>query len=91
MIDYAPDLALIRVLARGHGASWINIDADGHLYEETLPSYDDDGAITLPTETLARSMLSHVRATTRGVRMVLPNYDYLRMLEYGVTDLECAG
>lgn len=38
--DRHPDLALIRALARGFDAEWINLDVDGVVCSDILPVYD---------------------------------------------------
>ena len=83
LADSAPDLALLRVLARGLRATWINIDCDGDIYTETLPTYDDDGTISLPTDLSAPAGLFDIRKVEFGVEMAWPSLGYLLSLAFG--------
>lgn len=85
LYDRFPDLVLIRALARGLEAQWINIDADGVVYSDILPSYDDRGGVTLPTAEGWSEALSTVTKTARGVEMVMPSREVLEMIEAGQT------
>lgn len=85
LLERAPDLVLIQALARGLHAEWINIDMDGVVCSDILPSYDDDGEITLPTGNGWRDALSAVGTNCWGTPMVVPTREVLEIIEAGRT------
>lgn len=85
LIETFPDLVLIRSLARGLGAEWINIDVDGVIYADILPVYNDDGEITPPTGEGWKDALSQTGLSANGVEMITPSREVLEMIEAGQT------
>lgn len=85
LYDRFPDLVLIRTLARGLGAEWINIDVDGVIYADVLPVYGDDGEVARPSAEGWNEALGTVGKTVRGVDMIIPSREMLEMIEAGQT------
>jgi len=88
-----PDLVLIQALARGLGAEWINIDRDGVEYSDILPTYDDNGIVSVPSADGWRDALNRVGVNYWGAPVVLPERGTLEIIEAGQTpgqDLEDA-
>lgn len=85
LFERAPDLVLIQALARGLRAEWINFDVDGVECSDILPSYDDDGEITLPTGEGWRDALSEIGANYWDELMVVPSREVLEIIEAGQT------
>lgn len=84
-----PDLVLIRALARGVGAEWVNIDQDGVTYSDILPVYDYSGINRLPpqpptsqgwAEALSQTGLNH-----RDDLIIVPSRETLEQIEAGQT------
>lgn len=84
-----PDLVLIRALARGLKAEWINIDQDGVEYINILPTYGSEGVtrgvLQTPSddgwsEALAQTGLNH-----RDNLIVVPSRATLEQIEAGQT------
>lgn len=46
--DRFPDLTIIRAIARGQGAEWVNFDDDGVVCSDILPVYDGSMPVALP-------------------------------------------
>lgn len=85
MISRMPDIVLIQALARGLQAEWINIDTDGPVCDGILPSYDDNGFVTLPTADGWKDSLSRMAEATDGHMMVMPAEEVLATIEAGQT------
>lgn len=83
--ERAPDLVLLRALARGLKADWINIDRDGPEYSKILPSYGSGGFITPPSDSQWREALSEVGQFPSGAEIVRPSLAVLSMIEAGQT------
>lgn len=82
--DRFPDLVLLRAFARGLGAAWLNIDADGTRYCDLLPSYHD-GSIFVPTDEHWAEALSCISASADGHLIVVPARSTLEIIEAGQT------
>lgn len=85
LLERYPDLVLIRALARGLGAEWINLDRDGIEYSDLLPTYDDEGVASTPTADGWRDALSGVGTNFLGKAMVIPDRATLEIIEAGQT------
>lgn len=46
--DRFPDLTIIRAIARGQGAEWVNLDDEGVVCSDILPVYDGSAPLALP-------------------------------------------
>lgn len=46
--DRFPDLTIIRAIARGQGAEWVNIDDEGVVCCDILPVYDGSMPVLMP-------------------------------------------
>ncbi|MEP3666551.1 MAG: hypothetical protein ABJN42_07435 [Roseibium sp.] len=85
LIDRMPDLVLIRALARGLNAAWINIDNDGDTYDDILPVYNDFGGIaSTPTADGWREALSDEGMNIYG-EMIMVSREVLEIIEAGQT------
>lgn len=82
--DRHPDLVMIRALARGLGAEWINIDVDGVEYSDILPIYRDR-AIELPTGNGWRDAFSEIGMNSNGSPAVVAPMEVLEVVEAGQT------
>lgn len=85
LIERVPDLVLVQALARGLGAEWISFDADAVEYTDILPSYDDDGEITIPTGDGWREALGTVGTNYWDSPVVMPTREVLEIIEAGQT------
>jgi hypothetical protein len=85
LYERMPDLVMIRALARGLGAEWINIDQDGVEYADILPVYDDYGQVNLPGRDGWKDAFSTMGETYEGATMVMPTRAVLEVLEAGQT------
>lgn len=89
LLERHPDLVLIRALARGQGAEWINVDQAGLEYDDILPSYDDNGTVTAPTGEGWCDALEVLPGDEH--LFVWPSYEVLKTIEQGgVPGLEAA-
>lgn len=79
-----PDLVLIRALARGQGAEWINIDRDGINYMDILPSYDGS-EIIVPTGDGWKDALSTLGGNWIGSSIIVVDRATLEIIEAGQT------
>lgn len=84
LLELHPDLVLVRTLARGLGATWLNIDCDGIEYTDILPTYDGD-EVTIPTGDGWSSALSTIAEASSGHEMVVPDVRILEVIEAGQT------
>lgn len=83
--DRAPDVVLIRALARGLKAEWINIDTDGSVYNDILPMYGRGGHIDPPQDPQWKAALSDQGTLISGAEVVKPTAGVLSMIEAGQT------
>jgi hypothetical protein len=82
LFKMAPDLVLLRAVARGQGAAWLNIDRDAPIYGDFLPVYDEDTLI-MPQDEDWASGLSDTMEDAQGRTLVLPSREALRLIEAG--------
>ena len=80
-----PDLVLIRALARGLKAEWINFDRDGVEYADILPIYSETGVETTPTKDGWAEALSTRSYNAYGLEAIVPTREVLEMIEAGQT------
>jgi hypothetical protein len=85
LYERAPDLVLLRALARGLKAEWINIDYDGVEYADILPRYGSDGYIEMPYDPNWQAALERKMAFPSGAEIVQPVPAVLSMIEAGQT------
>lgn len=83
--DRAPDIVLIRALARGLRVEWINVDTDGDAYNDFLPVYGRGGYIDPPRDPQWRAALSDHGTLISGAEVVKPTASVLSMIEAGQT------
>lgn len=84
--DRHPDLVMIRALARGLGAEWVNVDIDGVECCDILPIYRDR-AIELPTGEGWRDALSEIETNSNGNAAVVASPEVLEIIEAGQTPM----
>lgn len=88
-LESFPDLVLIRAMARGLKADWINIDVDGVEYTDVLPSYGHDGVarnvVQTPSEPGWADALGETGLNHRDNLIVRPSRDTLEKIEAGQT------
>ncbi len=82
LFKMAPDLVLLRAVARGQGAAWLNIDRDAPIYGDFLPVYDEDIVMTPRDEDWAPG-LSDTVEDALGRILVVPSRETLRLIEAG--------
>ncbi len=82
LFGMAPDLVLLRAVARGQEAAWLNIDRDAPIYSDFLPVYDEDSLI-MPQEESWAEGLSDTMQTALGNTYVVPSREALRLIESG--------
>lgn len=84
-----PDLVLIRSLARGLKADWVNVDADGVEYTDVLPTYGHDGVargvVQTPSEPGWAEALGQTGLNHRDNLIVTPTRETLEKIEAGQT------
>ena len=78
--DRFPDLALIRALARGQVAEWINFDQDGVEYADLLPIYDGTQEVELPRHPFWSGAMMRKIMTTSGVDIIQASPETLDMI-----------
>ena len=82
LYSMAPDLVLLRALARGQRAAWLNIDRDAPIYDEFLPFYDED-TLHLPHDPNWAEGLSDTKQMPSGHTVVIPSREVLHLIEAG--------
>lgn len=85
LYERAPDLVLLRALARGLKAEWINLDCDGVECADILPIYGDGGLIYMPTNHEWSDALAKTSQFPTGSEIIQPDPGVLSMIEAGQT------